>query len=232
MPTSPGPDFLLVGAPETATILLRDALARHPQVHVGLGGDFSGAETGQLHGESAPYTLADAAARVRLGLPGLSGAKLVSVVRDPVDRAFAAWTRLRREGTERETDFVRAVSREGEPAGDPALRYRSLGLYGEQFTDLFAHVDPRRALILRHRDVLDHPELSINRVCELLGIDTGLVEVTVGVEHHARPRPTAEQRAALLPLFEDDVARFARLVGQEFNEWLEDRAGDRRATAG
>lgn len=229
MATSPGPDFLVVGAPETATTVLRDALAQHPQVHVGIGGDFSRAETGQLHGEIAPYTLADGTRREQLGT---TPTKLVAVVRDPVDRAFAAWTRLRREGVEPETDFVRAVSREGAPAGDRALRYRSLGMYGEQFADLFTHVDPRRTLILRHRDVLDHPELSVNRVCELLGIDTGLVEVTVGVEHHARPRPTAEERAALLPLFEDDIARFARLVGQEFTEWLEDRSADRRATAG
>ncbi|MFL6159507.1 MAG: sulfotransferase [Marmoricola sp.] len=226
MPTTPGPDFVLIGAPETATPLLRDALARHPQVHVALGpGDHERADTGQLVGEHAPHTLADAAGRAGLG----ATSKLVVVVRDPVDRAFAAWTRLRREGVEPEHDFVRAVRRED----DPSFGYRSLGLYGEQLTDLFAHVDPRRALVLRHRDVLDHAELSLHRVCELLGIDTGLVPVAVGSEHHARPRPTAEQRAALLPLFSDDIERFARLVGQEFSEWLEHRAAPlHRASAG
>jgi hypothetical protein len=228
MPSAAKPDFLIIGAPETATAVLYDALAAHPQVHVPTAG--LPADHGQLLGDLAPYVLGDLDEQARR--PGLASAKLISVVRDPIDRAFASWTRLRATGQEPEADFVRAVERPS--VGDTPARYRELGLYGEQFTHLFTQVDPRQNLILRHRDVLDHAELSVNRACELLGIDTGLVDVQApadGTDHHARPRPTAEQRAALLPLFESDIESFARLVGQEFQEWLEDRSSDRHALA-
>ncbi len=67
------------------------------------------AAPGQLKGESTTLYLQDAAAhrRIRETVPD---AKLVAVLRDPVDRAHSNWSHLRSAGLEPVGDFAHACS--------------------------------------------------------------------------------------------------------------------------
>jgi hypothetical protein len=139
---------------------------------------FAPAEPGQLRGESTPFYLWSRGAHRRIG-DVLPDVRLISVVRDPIDRAYSNWMHLWSDGLEAESDFVRAFERQDERVAAgwaPFWRYRDLGLYGEQLTHLFQHVPPRQNLVLRYRDVIDEPEVTLDRACEFLGIDTGLVD--------------------------------------------------------
>jgi hypothetical protein len=232
---------------------------------------FAAAEPGQLRGESTPFYLWSRGAHRRIG-EALPDVKLISVVRDPVDRAYSNWMHLWSDGLEPEADFVRAFElqdRRVAAGWAPFWRYRDLGRYGEQFAHLFQHVPPRQHLILRYRDIIDEPLITLNRACEFLGIDTDvvtsipsdnarryvepgwrsqvfgpvvrtgaalgqfvppqvwrrasvpLVGLLTGDADAHRPHLTADQRAQLIPAFEDDVKRFAKLIGQDFDDWLD-----------
>lgn len=232
---------------------------------------FAGAEPGQLRGESTPFYLWSRGAHRRIG-EALPGVKLISVVRDPIDRAYSNWMHLWSDGLEPEADFVRAFGLQDQRVAAgwaPFWRYRDLGRYGEQFTHLFQHVDPKQNLILRYRDIIDEPVTTLNRACEFLGIDVGLIDTIPrdNARHYVQPgwrsdlfgpvvrtgaalgqfappqlwrrasvpligllsgpgashRPhlTADQRAELIPAFEDDIKAFARLIGQDFDDWLD-----------
>lgn len=132
----------------------------------------------QVRGESTPFYLWSRGAHRRIA-EDLPRARLVAVVRDPIDRAYSNWMHLWSDGLEPEPDFVTAFGRETERvrAGwAPFWRYRELGRYGEQLQHLHRHVDPSRILVVRYRDLVDEPAATIDRVSRFLGIREGLVD--------------------------------------------------------
>ncbi len=138
---------------------------------------FAEAPPGTLCGESTTLYLSDMGAhrRIRALVPG---AKLIAVLRDPVDRAHSNWTHSRSVGLERERDFRVACSMENErqQAGwGPLWSYLRLGRYGEQLEHLFRHFHPDQVLLLRYRDLRNEPESAISRVCMFLGVDPDAV---------------------------------------------------------
>lgn len=95
---------------------------------------FAPAPAGALRGESTPFYLWDASAHRRIAA-AVPNARLVAVLRDPLDRAHSNWTHLWSAGLEPVDDFVRACHLEKRRAGDgwaPFWRYLELGRYGGQ----------------------------------------------------------------------------------------------------
>lgn len=139
---------------------------------------FAGAPPGSLSGESTPFYLHDrvAQARIRLLIPQ---ARLIAVLRDPVERAHSNWTHLWSAGLEPIDDVVAAC--EAEPgragAGWAAFwRYIELGRYGEQLRDLL-HLFPREQLLwLRYRQIHDEPAATLDRICAFLGVAPGVID--------------------------------------------------------
>jgi sulfotransferase family protein len=140
-------------------------------------GLFADARPGQLRGESTPFYLwsNDAHARLAATVPS---AKLIAVVRDPVDRAYSNWTHLWCDGLEPEKDFRTACDLEpirAEAGWAPFWRYLGLGRYGEQLQNLYTHYDPAQVHVLRYRQLVDEPAETLDRICQFLGVRTGAV---------------------------------------------------------
>ena len=138
---------------------------------------FEPAEPGQVRGESTPFYLWSKGAHRRIA-EALPEVKLIAVVRDPIDRAYSNWMHLWSDGLEPESDFVTAFEKQDERVAAgwaPFWRYRDLGLYADQFAHLYQYVDPKRTMILRYRDIIDEPRITVNRACEFLGVDTDLI---------------------------------------------------------
>jgi hypothetical protein len=138
---------------------------------------FASARSDQLCGESTPLYLRDIDA-VRRIASELPQARLIAVLRDPVDRAYSNWMHLWVDGMEPVSDFVRACELEKERVAAgwaPFWRYVELGRYGEQLRRLFDHFDREQVLLLRYRDLVDAPVPTLDRVCRFLGVETGLV---------------------------------------------------------
>lgn len=139
---------------------------------------FDAAPPGTLRGESTPFYLWDKAAHRRIH-DAVPHAKLIAVIRDPVDRAYSNWTHLWCDGLEPEADFAAACA--AEPARiaagyAPFWRYLDLGRYGEQFQHLFSVFPREQVHVLRYQQLVDEPARSIDAICEFLGVRTGVVE--------------------------------------------------------
>jgi hypothetical protein len=239
---------------------------------------FDPAPPGTLRGEATPFYLHDLAAhdRIKSLLPEV---KLILLLRDPVDRAHSNWTHLWNAGLEPETDFLTACRAEEErrAAGWAAFwHYVGLGLYGRQVQHLFAVFPREQVLLLRYRQLKDAPAATLDRVCEFLGVPTGVLTSiprenvnrhvvednplnrvlrgllrTGGEIGHRFPTPlrlaargplltvlhrktghrpvtTPHERAALLPLFADDIALLQDVTGERYDDWL---SVDRHASA-
>ena len=138
---------------------------------------FADAQPGALKGESTTLYLRDRGAhlRIREDIPAV---KMVAVLRDPVDRAHSNWTHLRSAGLEPEADFVAACGLERERAAlgwAPFWRYLELGHYGDQLHHLYSLFPREQVLVLRYREVRENPLETLDRVCEFLGVQTGLL---------------------------------------------------------
>src|SRR5437764_15082524 len=120
---------------------------------------FDGAAPGALRGESTPLYLYDPAAhrRIRALVPQ---ARLIAVLRDPVERAHSNWTHLWSAGLEPIGDFPAACAAEDRRVAEgwaPFWHYTRLGRYGEPLDHLL-HLSPReQASALRYRDLAAPP---------------------------------------------------------------------------
>jgi hypothetical protein len=138
---------------------------------------FDGAPSGTLRGESTTLYLRDPAAceRIHQLIPG---ARLIAVLRDPVDRAHSNWTHLRSAGLEPEANFIRACEQESRRVAGgwgPFWRYVGLGKYGEQLSHLYSLFPRDQVLLLMYRDLRDRPVQTLDRVCEFLGVTPDIV---------------------------------------------------------
>lgn len=133
---------------------------------------FDGAPAGTLTFESTPFYLWDLDAQRRIA-QRVPDAKLIAVVRDPLDRAFSNWTHLWVDGLEPEGDFLTACRLEEARAASgyaPFWRYVGLGMYGAQLQHLFTLFPRDQVRVVRYRRLVDQPEVELRRLCEFLGV--------------------------------------------------------------
>lgn len=137
---------------------------------------FDAAPPGVRRGEATPFYLYDLRAHERIKRL-IPDARLIILLRDPVDRAHSNWTHLWNAGLEPEADFVAACRAEPQrrAAGWAAFwHYVGLGRYGHQLRHLYQHFPREQVLLLRYRDLTRAPAATLDRVCAFLGVDTGL----------------------------------------------------------
>ena len=240
---------------------------------------FDFAPPGARLGEATPFYLYDLAAHDRIRTL-VSHARLVVLLRDPVDRAHSNWTHLWNAGLEPEADFLTACRAEEQRRADgwaDFWHYINLGRYGQQVRHLFEVFPRDQVLLLRYRELKDAPAATLDRVCDFLGVRTGLLHAIPreNVNRHvvednavnralrgllrsggrfghrfpvplrlaargplltvlhrkrgSRPVTTPQERAALLPLFADDIAVLQDVTGERYDDWL---SVDRHAKTG
>jgi hypothetical protein len=203
----PDPDFLIIGAQKAGTTSLHAYLAAHPEVsastvkevhyfdlsyHRGRAwyrAHFKPLRPGQtLAGETSPYYLYHplVPGRVAADLPA---AKLIAVLRDPVDRAFSHHNHEVTLGFE-QLSFEAALECEGKRlAGererlmaDPRLNsfahqhhsYLDRGRYAEQLENWYAVTDTDRVLVLSSEELFEEPAATLARAQEFLELEPHL----------------------------------------------------------
>ncbi|GGK91954.1 sulfotransferase family protein [Mangrovihabitans endophyticus] len=233
------PSFLICGGQRCGTTSLYRALAAHPVVlkavlhkgvhyfdtsyHRGMGwyrGHFplqrSAERIADRYGvpartfESSPYYMyhPQAAARIARDLPH---AKLVVLVRDPVERAYSQHAHEVARGFEPERDFGNALAleparlhrQEERLATDPAYysfahqhhAYRARGEYARYLSVMAQHVGRERIHVVESERFFAEPEHTYDEVLEFLGLPTGLHRPEFA-RHNARPR-SSDMDAAL-----------------------------------
>lgn len=197
------PDFIVIGAQRAGTTSLHANLAEHPllrpsimkeiqyfSLHIARGigwyrACFPSLRAGEKTFESSPFYIFDPAVppRLRATLPQ---AKLVVVLRDPVDRAYSHYLHSRMLGHE-ELSFVDAL--DAEPSRLAAARahdgagayyvqrahsYFSRGLYADQIRHWFRYVDPSSVFIIRSEEMFSSPAKTYADLLGFLGIQSYL----------------------------------------------------------
>ncbi len=138
---------------------------------------FADAPPGTLVGESTPLYLQDLPAHRRMARL-VPDARLIAVIRDPVDRAYSNWAHLWSDGLEPEADFLAACAAEDDRqrrGWAPFWRYKGQGRYGEQLEHLFSVFPREQVHVLRYRELVDRPQATLDAICTFLGVDPGVV---------------------------------------------------------
>jgi len=138
---------------------------------------FEAAPPGVLRGESTPFYLSDRRAleRIRTANPE---ARLVALLRDPVDRAYSNWAHLWADGLETIDDFRAACQAEPirrQAGWAPIWRYLETGLYGRQLSQLYEIFPPHQVLVLRYQWLVDEAPRTLDTVCRFLGVTEGIL---------------------------------------------------------
>ena len=200
------PSFLVIGAYKSGTTALHHQLRAHPDVFLperkepnyfafadatppfdhpaardsvrDLGGYkalFGPATPQQVVGEVSPAYLAvpDACTRIR---EVISDARLIAVLRNPIERAYSDYLMYRRDGLEREPDFLRALQAQSRrnQSTDPTSRYLSTGMYADQVRRFQRTFPGDQIHILLHDDLRSDPQGALRRIFGFIGVDPHL----------------------------------------------------------
>lgn len=191
------PTFLVIGAMKCGTTSLFDLLAQHPQIGMSTVKEpaffcddeifdrgFSWYESLFTHaadrkevGEASTsytkkYTYPRAAERIGRHLPG---AKLIYVVRHPLERIESQWMHGVHAGWH-SADFGRALDDPG--LIDPSRYWRQIQAYRDFFPDV-------RILVLFFDDFKADPLAVMSRCWDFLGVDRSFVPADAGQARNA-----------------------------------------------
>jgi hypothetical protein len=158
---------------------------------------FDPAPDGTLRGESTPFYLydRDAQQRIRALIPD---AKLIVILRDPVERAHSNWTHLWSAGLEPVGDVVQACAQEERriAAGWAEFwHYTALGRYGEQLEHLYTVFPRDQVMVFRYRALLEDPAGLLDSICAFLGVPEGVLAEVPRENVTAHPQLTRRHRA-------------------------------------
>ncbi len=133
---------------------------------------FAVCPNGSRAGEGSAGYLASASAPVELAA-AVPDARLVTILRHPVDRAFSHWLFFRQSGRERITDFEAAIAAAPDrlSAGwRPGWDYLQFGCYGTQLDRWLQFFDRSQLLVLFYEDWKSHPQQVLRQVCDHIGV--------------------------------------------------------------
>jgi hypothetical protein len=158
---------------------------------------FDAAPPGALRGESTLFYLYDRQAqqRIRALIPA---AKMIAVLRDPVERAHSNWTHLWSAGLDPIGDFPAACAAEDRRVAARWAHfwhYTRLGRYGEQLDHLFTVFPREQVFVLRYRDLVDAPTQTLDAICAFLGVRPGIIMQVPRENVTAHPEHSPSHRA-------------------------------------
>ena len=193
------PDFVVIGAARSGTTTVARYLAGHPDIFLAVekevhffdeddkfdlgetwySSQFSDARQDQIVGEATPaYMMVEPSAERMAGL--IPDARLVAILRNPVDRAYSLYWFTRAWGHENRDPGVAlrsAMDAEG-PSDPPPGAY--LGSYVTQL-ERFTHFYPRSALLtVLFEDFSADPVGIAGRVCGFIGADESRLPRNLG----------------------------------------------------
>jgi hypothetical protein len=134
---------------------------------------FADAGSAIARGEASPAYLYDAEAPEKIAQL-IPRAKLIAILRDPVERAYSNFLYLVREGREPLHDFGAALAEEAKRRASgwsTAWFYKDKGFYGAQLERYLAHFDRDQLHCILYEDYNRNPESTVRDVYRFLGVD-------------------------------------------------------------
>jgi hypothetical protein len=203
-------DFIIIGAQKSGTTTLFKHLVQHPAVYMppekeapffswderyAKGWDwflrefFGDAPDDRLWGKASPQYMAFPKVPVRLAKQ-LPHAKLISILRNPIDRAYSHYKMNVRRGIEIRgwEDVVRVqlakdALAEARQKPEEMACYVVWSEYGRILQHFLEHFPRDQLLVVFTNDLALDPECVMNRICGFLGIEA-IMPSDLGKKYH------------------------------------------------
>lgn len=174
-------------------------------------------------GEASPSYLfyPRSASRLHQAIPD---AKLICILRDPIERAYSHYAFARKTGAEPLLDFGAAVAAEpGRWAREPGIRfaYTRASFYHDRLREFTRRFPGERIRIVLFQDFARDPARTMRGIYDFLDVDSRFTP-DVGVRHNRSllPRSAAVREAVNRP------RRLRRLLQRNLPPRLASRIGD------
>jgi len=239
-------DFVLAGAQKSGTTALHYFLSRHPKITMGDQQEIhffdndalfvSEPDYEQLHqhypllaastlaGDCTPSYIYHEPAMERIWKynPKI---KLLILLRNPVDRAFAHWN-MQRFRCREPLDFFDAVREEktrmaGAPRAEARrFAYVDRGFYGQQLARLFKFFPREQVKAVKFEDFKEKQREMLTSIFSFLGVKPP--RAVRSKDRNIVPYARAmnwEEKVFLYHLFADDIAKVEQLLGWDCSDW-------------
>jgi len=239
-------DFTVPGAQKSGTTALHYFLSKHPQIALPdrqelhffddeeifsrpidykmLHRHFRPIRRGQIRGEVTPTYLywEPAMERIRNYNPQI---KLVILLRNPIDRAFAHWNMQRFKERER-LDFMDAIKEEPRRIATPLsiesrrFAYIDRGFYSAQIERVFKFFPREQVRVVKFENFRDRKQESLDSIFDFLG----LKRIRIGRDKDRNIVPyeramQAEERKYLAEVFAAEIGKLEQMLGWELADW-------------
>jgi len=174
-------------------------------------------------------SVAEVAERIDAQLPDV---RLMAVLRNPVDRLYSAFIHHMLHGRiPHDADLLERVRRR--PPKEAGLRLVMGGMYGESLAPYLERFGDRLRVFINedvrddphgvYRAALEHiradPEFAPRQLTKVVGSYTPPPDSPYAGENGKRRPLTIEERAALFPYFEEDIAGLEELLNRDLSVW-------------
>lgn len=238
--------FAIIGAQKSGTTALHYLLEKHPNIVLGdqqemhffdnetiflkppdyelLHRHFPALPASAVAGDCTPSYLywKPAAERIRQYNPAI---KLLALLRNPIDRAFAHWNMQRFKGRE-PLAFLDAIKEETNRIAPPLsiesrrFSYVDRGFYTEQL-EQFLKLFPREQLkIIKFEEFRDHQLETMNAIFHFLGVKP--IKTVRSKDRNVVPyerEMTTKERKDLYDVFAEEILKVERLLGWDCSDW-------------
>jgi Sulfotransferase domain len=239
-------DFILAGAQKSGTTALHYFLSRHPDITMGDQQEIhffdndamfvAEVDYEQLHkhyprlaataiaGDCTPSYMyyEPAAERIWKYNPQI---KLLIILRNPVERAFAHWNMQRFRGRE-PLDFFDAVREEqsrisgAPPTEARRFAYVDRGFYGRQLARFFEFFPREQLKVVKFEEFKNNQRETLVSIFSFLGCKP--LRSVRNKDRNVVPYQRAmiwEERVFLYNIFADDIARVEQMLGWNCSDW-------------
>jgi hypothetical protein len=239
-------DFILIGAQKSGTTALHSFLEKRPEITMGdqqemhffdneeifarpvdyemLHRHFPGIQSFAVAGECTPSYLywSPAAERIREYNPNV---KLLVLLRNPIDRAFAHWNMQRFKRRE-PLDFLDAIKQEPGRIASPLslesrrFSYVDRGFYSYQLKRYFELFTRAQIMIIKFEDFRNRQLETLNAVFAFLEVKP--VKSVRSKDRNVVPyerEMNPDERRELLHVFEAEIDELEQLLGWDCSDW-------------
>jgi hypothetical protein len=239
-------DFIVPGAQKSGTTALHYFLKQHPQIllpdrqelhffddeqifarpidYLSLHQQFRKARRHTIVGEVTPNYLywKPAIERIQAYNPRV---KLIILLRNPVDRAFAHWNMQRFKDRE-SLDFLEALKEEPRRIAQPLsidsrrFAYVERGFYSGQLERVFKFFPREQVEIIKFEDFRDRKQETLDGIFDFLGVKR--FRISADKDRNVVPYErtmTLEERKYLLAVFATEIAELEQMLGWDLAGW-------------
>jgi hypothetical protein len=185
---------------------------------------FAPARPGAIAGENTPNYLywPTAMPRIHAYNPAI---KLITILRNPIERAFSQWNMQRARGIE-PLDFIPALQEEAKrlrelpPTEARRFAYLDRGRYASQLARVFRLFPKEQTLVLKYESFRARQREDLSDIFRFLGVKVPIRFRSVEAHHIPYARPLRlEERAFVSELMRDENAQLEQLLGWDCADW-------------